>query len=92
MLAAREQQRNRLDAIGALTNAKIPDAALDAVVDATTEARTLLGRAVEKLRLSARAARRLLRVARTIADLEGEGRVEGAAMAEALGYRCDEVW
>jgi magnesium chelatase family protein len=90
VIAARERQRGRLAGLGARTNAEIPDAALDDLVAATGEARELLGRAVEKLRLSARGARRLLRVARTIADLEGEPRVEAPAMAEALGYRRDE--
>lgn len=88
---ARERQRKRLDAIGVRTNAEIPDAALDELVDASGEARALLGRAVEKLRFSARGARRLLRVARTIADLAGERRVEVSELAEALGYRRDEV-
>ena len=41
-------------------------------------------------RVTARAARRLLRTSRTIADLEGESWVEAAAMAEALGHRRDE--
>jgi magnesium chelatase family protein len=90
VIDARERQRKRLDRRGLRSNAEIPDAALDELVDATTEARTLLGRAVERLRLSARGARRLLRTSRTIADLEGESRVEAAAMAEALGYRSDE--
>lgn len=87
VLAARGRQRQRLDRHGLRTNAEIADRALDQLVDAAPEARALLGRAVEKLRLSARAARRLLRVARTIADLEGATRVEAAPMAEALGYR-----
>lgn len=87
---ARERQRKRLDALELRTNAEIPDVTLDAIVDATPEARTLLGRAVERLRMSARAARRLLRVARTIAGVENEPRVEAPAMAEALGYRRDE--
>jgi len=73
------------------TNAEIPDAVLDEVVSASAEARALLGRAVDKLRLSARGARRLLRVARTIADLAGERRIEVSVMAEALGYRRDEA-
>jgi len=73
--------------IGAGTNAALPDAGLDEAVDATPEARTLLGRAVDRLGLSARAARRVLRVARTVADLSGEARVHEAAVAEALGYR-----
>jgi magnesium chelatase family protein len=90
VLAARERQKKRLDAHAHRTNAEIPDAQIDALVDASDESRALLGRAVEKLKLSARGARRLMRVARTIADLAGERRVEASAMAEALGYRRDE--
>jgi magnesium chelatase family protein len=91
VMAARALQQQRLACFGARSNAEIADAALDDSVAATPDARALLGRAVERLRLSARAARRLLRVARTIADLEGEARVETASMAEALGYRREEV-
>jgi magnesium chelatase family protein len=69
------------------TNAELPDAALDDALAAPPEARALLGRAVERLGLSARAARRTLRVARTIADLAGEARTEAPAVAEALAYR-----
>ncbi len=69
------------------TNSEIPDAELEAAVGATREGRALLGRAVERLGLSARAARRTLRVARTIADLAGEARTAAPAVAEALGYR-----
>jgi magnesium chelatase family protein len=70
-------------------NAAIPDAELDAAVDATPEARALLGRAVERLGLSARAARRVLKVARSVADLEDERRTQAPAVAEALSYRDD---
>ncbi len=80
---AHERQRARSGAV----NADLPDRDLDAQVDATPDARALLGRAVEKLMLSARAARPVLKVARTIADLEGERRVPPANVAEALGYR-----
>jgi magnesium chelatase family protein len=69
------------------TNAEVPDAELEALVDATPEARALLGRAVERLALSARAARRTLRVARTVADLAGDARTGTPAVAEALAYR-----
>ncbi len=69
------------------TNAEIPDAELDAAVAATPDARALLGRAVARLGLSARAARRTLRVARTIADLAGDARAGPEALAESLAYR-----
>jgi predicted ATPase with chaperone activity len=85
--AARSVQERRAAAAGSRTNAEIPDAALDAVVRATPEARQLLGRAVERRGLSPRGARRVMKVARTIADLAGEERTGPEAMAEALSYR-----
>ena len=88
-VAAARAVQERRGAAGARTNAEIPDAVLDAVVRATPEARQLLGRPVERCGLSARAARRVLKVARTIADLAGEERTGPRAVAEALSYRGD---
>jgi magnesium chelatase family protein len=90
VVSARACQHARLAHLGLRTNAEIPDGVLDESVDATPDARALLGRAVDRMRLSARAARRTLRVARSIADLAGEQRVGPAALAEALTYRDDE--
>ena len=72
---------------GVRSNAAIPDARLEALVRAEPDALELLGRAVERLHLSARVARRLLRVARTIADLAGQPVTSRAAVAEALLVR-----
>lgn len=72
---------------GCAPNAALPDARLDAIVAAEPAALALLGRAVERLHLSARVARRLLRVARTIADLEGRAQTSSADVAEALSMR-----
>lgn len=83
ILEARQRQQLRGDA----SNADIPDGLLDSRVAARPEARSLLGRAVDRFRISARGARRALRVARTIADLGAEAEVGPEAMAEALGYR-----
>ena len=49
--------------------------------------RTLMHRAARRLGLSARSHHRVLRVARTIADLAGGGRIERAHVLEALSYR-----
>jgi magnesium chelatase family protein len=70
-----------------VTNARLADGALEAAVNATSDARELLGRAVETFGLSARAARRTLRIARSIADLAGEQRTDTSALAEALSFR-----
>ncbi len=47
----------------------------------------LLGRAMKRLDLSARAYERILKVARTLADLDGSAQTGAAHVAEAVGYR-----
>jgi magnesium chelatase family protein len=86
VMAARKRQHAR----GVPDNARMPDRALDALVAATEPARALLGRAVDQLGLSARAARRVLRVARTIADLAREDVVGPGSVAEAIDYRGED--
>jgi len=60
---------------------------LDEVATPETGGRELLIRAAERLRLSARGYHRVLRVARTLADLEGSPIVGRRHVAEALSYR-----
>ncbi|MGD1869929.1 MAG: hypothetical protein ACFB0F_10555, partial [Neomegalonema sp.] len=68
-------------------NAEIDGEALDEITETETSALDLLREAAEKLRLTARGYRRILRVARTIADLEGAQRVSRTHVAEAASYR-----
>jgi magnesium chelatase family protein len=87
--AARLVQQQRGAAAGFRLNAEIPDGCLDELAAATPDARRLLGRAVDRLGLSARGARRVLKVARTLADLTGERKVGPGAIAAALEFRGD---
>jgi magnesium chelatase family protein len=84
---ARERQAERLAELGIRTNSEIPPGRLEALVHAVPEARSLLGRAVDQLALSVRGAHRVLRVARTIADLAGEGEAGVNAVSEAISMR-----
>jgi magnesium chelatase family protein len=68
-------------------NARVPPRALREIAALEPDARALLTAASERLGLSARAATRVVRVARTIADLEAEERIVSAHVAEAIGYR-----
>lgn len=69
-------------------NARLEGAMLETAVVLAPEAKALLDLAMEKASFSARGYYRLLRVARTIADLDGDaGVISRVHMAEALGYR-----
>ncbi|HEY0970595.1 MAG TPA: ATP-binding protein, partial [Gemmatimonadales bacterium] len=85
---ARERQRARYAGLaGTITNGRVPGRWLLAESPVDSDARELLASAAERLGLSARAYHRVLRVARTVADLAGEAAVTATAVAEALRYR-----
>jgi magnesium chelatase family protein len=80
--AARGRQARR-----GVLNARLDHAALEAAVALDAGSLDLLDRAIDRLQLSARVAQRLLRVARSIADLAAAERVERAHLGEAIALR-----
>lgn len=86
--AARARQAARYAVLpGVRLNAEAPGRWLQQHGLMTAEAKMLLADAADRLRLSARAYHRALRVARTVADLDGTERIEAGAIAEAMMFR-----
>lgn len=89
---ARERQRARFEELGKTgvhlaTNADADGETLMAIATLDHGAQNMLTAAAEKMNLSGRGYHRVLRVARTIADLEGSDVITTGAVGEALGYR-----
>ena len=88
VIAARAIQAERFAAYeGVYCNAQMHSSLLSEVCVISEQCRELLGRAMQQLKLSARAYDRILKVSRTIADLEGSNSVTPAHMAEAIQFR-----
>lgn len=85
---AREVQRERLSDIQpTYLNSKIQSNVLEKILMMSDETNTFFLKAIEKIDLSARGCHKVLRVARTIADMEKNRCVESRHIAEALQYR-----
>jgi magnesium chelatase family protein len=87
--AARTRQKDRFRKLNLpyRLNSELTGEALHGLVVPDDKGRKLLEQATEKLRLSMRGYTRVLRVARTIADLEGSESISQQHIAEALSYR-----
>ncbi len=92
--AARRIQRQRYAAMGlagVTTNAQVSGRALEQVARPGTAAQQMLQEAAHRLGLSARGYHRTLRVARTLADLDGAPDIERGHIAEALAFRGETL-
>ena len=87
VIAARARQASRADRVGATSNSRLPPAALRAIFRPSGAIGVLLRHAVDRLGVTARGLDRLLRVARTIADLSDNNEVMERDVAEALQFR-----
>ena len=86
--AARQRQEDRFaDVAEARVNADAEGALLERIAAPDAEGRAMLARAADRLSLSARGYHRVLRVARTIADLAGAETVSAPHVAEAISFR-----
>ena len=85
--AARELQRQRFGGEGTMCNARIGSRELNVVCALDAEGQALMHAAFDSMGLSARSYDRILRVARTIADLDGQKNISAEHIAEAIQYR-----
>jgi len=84
---ARRIQKMRFGETGTMTNARMTEKQIRACCKIGEDSHQLMEMAIEKLGLSARGMNRVLKVARTIADLDGKEQIETAHVAEAIQYR-----
>ena len=88
VIAARKIQEERYkDCKGIHCNAQMTERMIHQYARPDTSSLEMLRTAMERLKLSARAYNRILKVARTIADLDGSETIKSLHLAEAIGYR-----
>lgn len=87
VLSARKQQKQRFKDSTAFCNAEMSHTEIERIGKIHSDAKDIAIHSVERLKLSTRSYYRILRVARTIADLEGTEYIETPHILEALSYR-----
>ncbi len=87
VLAARDRQRARFTSDSTLTNGKMNPRQIRIHCKLQKDAETLLKTAMDEMGLSARAHDKILRVSRTIADLDGSETITAIHLSEAINYR-----
>ena len=87
VIAARERQLKRLANEKIFSNAAMTPRMIRRYCRIDAESEVMLERAMTRLGLSARAYDRILKVSRTIADLDDAEQIRSAHVAEAVGYR-----
>jgi magnesium chelatase family protein len=87
VVAARERQRERFRAEGIFSNAQMSPRQIRRFCKIDAECERMLESAMTRQGLSARAYDRILKVSRTIADLDGSDDIRPHYVAEAVGYR-----
>ncbi len=84
---AMEIQKKRYEKESFLFNSQLKGAKIDEYCQLEKEGKKLMKQAFVRLELSARSYEKILKVARTIADLEGETQILSCHLAEAISYR-----
>ena len=87
VIKARQIQEARFNDFKGIHNAQMTERMLHLFAEPDEASMDMLRMAMERLKLSARAYSRILKVARTIADLDNSENVQSQHIAEAIGYR-----
>ncbi|WP_448588617.1 YifB family Mg chelatase-like AAA ATPase [Thermocrinis sp.] len=90
VIKAYEIQKERFKNSKTKFNSQMTEKEVEKHCQLTAEAKKLLEKAMSKLHLSGRSYNRLLKVSRTVADLEGEENIQEYHIAEAVQYRIEE--
>jgi len=87
IIRARDIQKNRYNGLGFLTNSELSNEKLEDFINISPEARAILHQAADKLKFSMRSYTRVLKLARTIADLADANIINVEHISESVGYR-----